>query len=81
MSAETDCLHTLRVFCPDCSQGMRLIAYNAVRREKYERRCRKCSSIWEITRESVSAKGGVFVDVLEWDQMKRGHSTAVGEVA
>lgn len=68
----TDCLHTLRVACPDCGQEMRLLAYNAVRHEKYDRKCRSCGSVWEITRDSLGTTALGSVDLLEWEQVKRG---------
>lgn len=72
MENHNDCLHTLRVACPDCGQEMRLIAYNSVPREVYDRKCRNCGSVWEITRKSGGTTEFGFVDILEWEQVKRG---------
>lgn len=64
----TDCLHTLNLKCPTCEKGMRLIAYNAVKFERYERKCGKCNTRWHITRTcSAIANDLGWIDTLEWE--------------
>ena len=69
-TTNTDCLHTLNVKCPNCEKAMRLIAYNSVKFEKYDRKCRGCKTQWEITRTGVTLAGGIgFVDTTEWQEI------------
>lgn len=62
----------LRVQTPCCGIAVRLSVIPAVTVERYDRICRECGAMWQVTRATIADDGSETIrriDRLDWEEV------------